>query len=88
MCGTNIHSDCFKQWEAMKSPNGVTCVMCRTKWEYEESIPRVDLSVDVGDAKRGSEGYINVGTQLGLSQSRSMFFLSWAFVWARNEGTG
>ena len=72
----------------MKGPDGVTCVMCRTKWEYEESIPGVDFAVDVGDAKQGSEGFINVGTQLGLNQRRSMFLFSWAFLWACSEVTG
>ncbi|KAF8428771.1 hypothetical protein EV426DRAFT_585844 [Tirmania nivea] len=71
MCGTNIHNDCFRQWEAMKGSDGVTCVMCRTKWEYEESIPGIDLAVDVGSAKPGSEGFLNVGTQLGLNQRRN-----------------
>ncbi|KAF8458914.1 hypothetical protein BGX38DRAFT_1084775 [Terfezia claveryi] len=85
MCGTNIHNDCFRQWEATKGPEGVTCVMCRTKWEYEESIPGVDLAVNVGGADLGSEGFMNVGAQLGLNQRRSIFLFPWAFVWARNE---
>lgn len=88
MCGTNIHNDCFKQWAATKGPDAVTCVMCRVKWEYEESIPGVGLEVDVGSAKQGSEGFINVGEQLGLNQRRSMFLLFWAPVWLRNKTTG
>jgi len=76
MCGTNIHNDCFRQWAATKNHGDVTCVMCRTKWVYEESVPGVDLVVDVEGATRGSEGFINVGAQLGLDERRGMFFFS------------
>jgi hypothetical protein len=67
-CGNNIHRHCFEQW-ARSKPGQVKCVYCRTPWKGDEdSIKRI--AKDGGAVNQ--EGYVNVGSQLGLSGERDM----------------
>ena len=68
-CGQNIHQKCYQMWAATKAQDSVTCPMCRSKWENDPgsvSSVRMDKAVH-------SEGYANVGRQLGISAVRGMF---------------
>ncbi|KAK6537993.1 hypothetical protein TWF694_010886 [Orbilia ellipsospora] len=68
-CGSNIHGECFRQWAASRGGAQVTCVMCRTLWE---NIPanEGDYGKIVKEAQVGSEGFRNVGAEMGLSSYR------------------
>ncbi|KAH8648476.1 hypothetical protein BX600DRAFT_517861 [Xylariales sp. PMI_506] len=72
-CGQNIHKECFEMWAATKrkSPNAsskVTCPMCRSIWQGDEDM--VKKITNTG--KLGSDGYVNVADQLGISRIRDM----------------
>ncbi|TGZ80362.1 hypothetical protein EX30DRAFT_396370 [Ascodesmis nigricans] len=71
-CGTNIHSACFKQWQATCHAQGksTTCVMCRKPWKADPG--RVKEILRNGQVRVGEEGYMNVGEELGLSGERDM----------------
>ncbi|GJN70174.1 Znf1 [Purpureocillium lilacinum] len=65
-CGQNIHQKCFQMWAATKAHGTVTCPMCRSTWEGDPDVAsrvRMDMAVQ-------SEGYANVGRQLGISGAR------------------
>lgn len=65
-CGQNIHRGCFERWASTKTRGDVTCPMCRSVWEKDpEMVSRVEKS-----RGRLSEGYVNVASQLGISQVR------------------
>ena len=64
-CGNNIHKACFEQWAKTK-PGEVKCVYCRTPWRGDEET--VKLVAKSG--AKNQEGYVNVGSQLGLSGRR------------------
>ena len=73
-CGNNFHGDCFNHWAASKRAASacVTCPLCRSKWQSDTT----DVSNVRNVAKtavRNSEGYVNVGTELGLSGQRGEF---------------
>lgn len=70
-CGQNIHKECFAMWAATKRQNTgrnaeVTCPFCRSAWQGDDDMVR--------QIKRtgplNEEGYVNVASQLGISQSR------------------
>ncbi|KAK8074293.1 hypothetical protein PG994_005192 [Apiospora phragmitis] len=70
-CGNNIHTECFEMWAATKrqSPGAkdqVTCPMCRSLWQGDEDVVKKILNTGVV----GSEGYVNVADQLGISRVR------------------
>jgi hypothetical protein len=70
-CGQNIHKECFEMWAATKrqdrnARNPVTCPMCRTPWQGDEDV--VKKIRDIGVV--GSEGYVNIADQLGISTIR------------------
>jgi hypothetical protein len=68
-CGNNIHRECFEQW-AKSKPGEARCVYCRTPWKGDEdSIKRIAKS---GTGTVNHEGYVNVGSELGLSSQRDM----------------
>jgi hypothetical protein len=68
-CGNNIHRECFEQW-AKSKPGEVRCVYCRTPWKGDEgSIKRITKS---GASTVNHEGYVNVGSELGLSSERDL----------------
>ncbi|KAF8474929.1 hypothetical protein BDZ91DRAFT_712017 [Kalaharituber pfeilii] len=72
MCGTNIHKDCFARWSATANGGKVNCVMCRTPWVYGQGEgPTGQVSLE--KAKKGSEGYVNVADQLGISSERHYY---------------
>lgn len=53
-------------WAATKAHGTVTCPMCRSTWEGDPDVAsrvRMDMAVQ-------SEGYANVGRQLGISGAR------------------
>lgn len=56
---------CFEQW-AKSKPGEVKCVYCRTPWKGDEET--VKLIAKSG--QKNAEGYVNVGSQLGLSGRR------------------
>jgi hypothetical protein len=71
-CGQNIHKECFEMWAAAKRQNHsardrkVTCPMCRTPWQGDDDMVR-----KIQNTRRiGSEGYVNVADQLGISTIR------------------
>ncbi|UNI23238.1 hypothetical protein JDV02_009071 [Purpureocillium takamizusanense] len=76
-CGQNIHQTCFQMWAATKAHGTVTCPMCRSTWEGDPdaaSRVRMDMAVD-------SEGYANVGRQLGISSVRDeSTYSQWGFT--------
>ncbi|KAL8770327.1 MAG: hypothetical protein Q9209_003963 [Squamulea sp. 1 TL-2023] len=81
-CGNNIHKDCFEQWaRAQSSGSGgvVKCVYCRTPWERDEG----DFEHLVKEGKKGGEGYVNIGEELGLSGRRD--YSSYHPFWVRKR---
>lgn len=75
-CGHNFHSQCFKLWARNKSGAGVTCPMCRSAWKGDGKLEAV---VEKSKAEL-SEGYLNVGDQLGVGRVRGMLSLRFASV--------
>ena len=78
-CGNNIHADCFEQWAKSQAGKDVRCVYCRSVWQGdEEQVMRiVKAKVKSGDGRgalMNDEGYLNVGTELGLSAVRGKPF--------------
>lgn len=79
-CGQNMHKECFETWATTKRQSGsyagrgeVTCPMCRTKWEGDEDLVK---RAKKSEGKVNSDGYVNVGDQLGVSPVRGkMFYL-------------
>ncbi|RBR26760.1 uncharacterized protein FIESC28_00461 [Fusarium coffeatum] len=65
-CGHNFHSQCFKLWARNKSGADVTCPMCRSAWKGDGKLEAV---VEKSKAEL-SEGYLNVGDQLGVGRIR------------------
>jgi hypothetical protein len=72
-CGNNVHKECFDQWAASRNASSapVTCPFCRSKWVVAEG----DINKKVLSKKKPktSEGYVNVGAELGLPQARGEF---------------
>lgn len=67
-CGQNIHKQCFDTWARTKGGSGkVTCPMCRSRWEGPDVRGVIKIRRDKGVE---TEGYINVGDQLGISRQR------------------
>lgn len=58
---------CFNQWAATKGVGNATCVMCRQPWQGDGNAHEALAKGEVGD-----EGYVNVGSQLGMSGYRGM----------------
>lgn len=56
---------CFNQWATTKGVGKVTCVMCRQPWQGDGNAHEALAKGEVGD-----EGYVNVGSQLGMSGYR------------------
>ncbi|KAL8913475.1 MAG: hypothetical protein Q9172_007274, partial [Xanthocarpia lactea] len=70
-CGNNIHTHCFEQWARVQSKQDVVrCVYCRSPWQQQRYPSEFKDVVERG--KRGEEGYVNVGKELGLSARRDM----------------
>lgn len=72
-CGQNMHQECFEMWAATKRREGgagnkVTCPMCRTPWQGDDDM----IKKIKNTGKMGSEGYVNVADQLGISRARGM----------------
>lgn len=81
-CGHNLHKSCFDQWVASMAGTEVRCVYCRATWE-----------VDVGDAEavkkaghHGTDGYVNVAEQFGMSGARD--YSSYHQPWVRRQFGG
>ncbi|KAL8849985.1 MAG: hypothetical protein Q9221_005091 [Calogaya cf. arnoldii] len=79
-CGNNIHKDCFEQWaRAQPSASAAKCVYCRTPWQKEVG----DYATLAKGGKKGEEGYVNIGEELGLSGVRDMS--SYHSFWVRKQ---
>ncbi|KAI1073537.1 hypothetical protein F5B20DRAFT_501261 [Whalleya microplaca] len=68
-CGQNIHKECFEMWAATKRKSAgdqVTCPMCRTPWQGDDDMVKKIKRTGVV----GSDGYVNVADQLGISGER------------------
>lgn len=70
-CGQNIHKECFEMWAATKrqgrgARDQVTCPMCRTPWQGDNDMVQKIRNTGIV----GSEGYVNVANQLGISRNR------------------
>jgi hypothetical protein len=61
-CRNYIHKDCLKKWLAVKQ----TCCYCRAPWR---SFGASETATS-GPSVRRDEGYLNLGTQQGLSGRR------------------
>lgn len=59
---------CFNQWAATKGTGKVTCVMCRQPWQGDGNAHEALAKGYIGE-----EGYVNVGSQLGMSGYRGMW---------------
>lgn len=76
-CGQNIHKECFEMWAATKRQNpsardkDVTCPMCRTVWQGDDDMVKKIQNTRIV----GSEGYVNVADQLGISTRRGKLFV-------------
>lgn len=82
-CGQNVHRDCFEQWaKSSGTSNGqVRCIYCRAVWQGDEdSVRRI---LQAGGGQIGSEGYINVREQLGLSGKRD--YSTYHSFWVRRQ---
>ncbi|KAM7184844.1 hypothetical protein V8F20_012044 [Naviculisporaceae sp. PSN 640] len=70
-CGQNIHKECFEMWASTKRKQSgsnaqVTCPYCRSVWEGDEDMVKKIQKT----GGKNSEGYVNVASQLGISQAR------------------
>jgi hypothetical protein len=71
-CGQNIHKECFEMWAATKRqdaygpPPDITCPYCRSMWQGDDDL--VTRIKNTGT--KGTEGYVNVAKQLGISAER------------------
>ncbi|KAI0839358.1 hypothetical protein F5Y06DRAFT_286396 [Hypoxylon sp. FL0890] len=68
-CGQNIHKECFEMWAATKRKSArdqVTCPMCRTPWQGDDDMVKKIQNTGI----IGSDGYVNVADQLGISGDR------------------
>ncbi|KAI0173010.1 hypothetical protein GGR52DRAFT_572815 [Hypoxylon sp. FL1284] len=69
-CGQNIHKECFEMWATTKRKSGtskVTCPLCRTPWQGDDDVVKKIKNTGIP----GSEGYVNVADQLGVSRHRA-----------------
>ncbi|KAK6956044.1 hypothetical protein Daesc_001314 [Daldinia eschscholtzii] len=68
-CGQNIHKECFEMWAVTKrksTRDQVTCPMCRTPWQGDDdTVKKIKNKGNIG-----SDGYVNVADQLGISRER------------------
>ncbi|OTB09821.1 hypothetical protein K445DRAFT_323604 [Daldinia sp. EC12] len=68
-CGQNIHKECFEMWAITKrksTKDQVTCPMCRTPWQGDDDTVKKIKN----KGNKGSDGYVNVADQLGISRER------------------
>ncbi|KAI1407906.1 hypothetical protein F5Y13DRAFT_194894 [Hypoxylon sp. FL1857] len=68
-CGQNSHKECFEMWAATKRKSAgdqVTCPMCRTPWQGDDDMVKKIQNNGI----IGSDGYVNVADQLGISGER------------------
>jgi hypothetical protein len=70
-CGNNVHKTCMRSWMAA-SHGKATCPYCRAKWEEDTGFEGKLREVDTKGLQRNKDGYVNVGSQLGLSGQRDM----------------
>lgn len=82
-CGQNIHKDCLEMWAATKrqergARDQVTCPMCRTPWQGDDDMVKKIRNTGVV----GSEGYVNVADQLGITKDRGRVILQRAVLHA------
>jgi hypothetical protein len=70
-CGNNVHKTCMQNWMAA-SRGKATCPYCRAKWEEDTGFGGKLGGVDTQGLQRNEDGYVNVGSQLGLSGQREM----------------
>ncbi|KAI5860951.1 hypothetical protein GGS23DRAFT_578098 [Durotheca rogersii] len=70
-CGQNMHQACFQMWAVTARASGggqVTCPMCRAPWAQGAD---GNVLRDIKDSGVvGSEGYVNVAHELGISCHR------------------
>ncbi|XXH02142.1 hypothetical protein Hte_008510 [Hypoxylon texense] len=70
-CGQNIHTECFEMWATTKrksSMDQVTCPMCRTPWQDDDNGAKKIKNTGT----LGSDGYVNVADQIGVSRHRAL----------------
>lgn len=65
-CGNNVHEGCFDKWAATRGRDAVTCPYCRSPWQRDGGpVRKVSRSGTINH-----EGYVNVGSELGLPTRR------------------
>lgn len=69
-CGNNVHKGCMQSWIAANGVRRATCPYCRAKWEDDDIGAGFSGKVDLEDATRTEEGYVNIASQLGISGVR------------------
>ena len=69
-CGNNVHKGCMQSWIASTGVGKATCPYCRAKWEDVDIGGAYSGNVDLNSATMSQEGYVNVASQLGLSDRR------------------
>ncbi|EGX89370.1 RING finger domain protein (Znf1), putative [Cordyceps militaris CM01] len=69
-CGQNLHKVCFDTWARTCTARDVTCPLCRSPWEAKQNTDAAAVVVDTDAAVEGEDGYLNVASQLGISQYR------------------
>ncbi|KAL5380475.1 hypothetical protein DPSP01_007795 [Paraphaeosphaeria sporulosa] len=84
-CGNNVHKSCMQSWIIAKGIGRATCPYCRAKWEDSDG-GSFSGKVDLKSARRTEEGYINIASQLGLSDERD--YSSYHQPWSRQQGFG
>lgn len=74
-CGNNVHKECFQQWAATKKGGEVPCPYCRVAWQADDD----ELKRLTNAGHVTSEGYVNVASQLGISEKRdySSYYQPW-----------
>ncbi len=70
-CGNNVHKQCMQMWMSA-SGSTATCPYCRAKWSEEPISSGALGNIDVTGLEKNEEGYLNIGSQLGLSEERDM----------------
>ncbi|KAF9738637.1 hypothetical protein PMIN06_001950 [Paraphaeosphaeria minitans] len=85
-CGNNVHKSCMQSWIVAKGAGRATCPYCRAKWEDSDVGGAFSGQVDLKSARRTEEGYVNIASQLGLSDERD--YSSYHEPWVRQQGYG
>jgi hypothetical protein len=74
-CRNGIHAQCFEHWSVTKGGASVPCPVCRAHWPTKGG----------GKGRVGSEGFLNLADEAGVSSERPDYFGAWRGGWYRHR---